>query len=229
VELKSQLPSGSSKRVFIVLANLLRLPPVVTGVDVVYCYLSTMPAEVAIYVHLLEMCWRSLCITVFVFHSRASRAGASPLELLLGACDPSYRPLSRGGAPSESRLLSNLRKLSLTIKKWKVHGADSTGLALEEDGEKVEVQWCYALTIDTKFRELCDLGNLYRNKAVRDMVDNQRNELVYVNAAAAKLDASVLIDVNGEPRAIRTQSQQSHWHYDEDTASIGSFFITSFT
>jgi hypothetical protein len=105
--LESKLPSGSGKRVFIALANLLRLPPVVTGVDVLYGYLSTIPAEMAIYVHLLEICWRSLCITVFVFHSRFSRVGASPLELLLGSCDPSYRPLGRGGACTEHQLLKN--------------------------------------------------------------------------------------------------------------------------
>jgi hypothetical protein len=225
-QLQSGLPLSSRNRVYIALCNALRLPPVVSGVHVVYCYLSTMPVEEALFVHLLEMCVRSPCIWLFVFHSRPSLRTASPLELLCAAFDPEIDPFDRRlERASEARLKTHLTsghasaalggRLQLRMQKWIVNNADANGTAVGGAGQEA----CYAVTIDANFRQHCDIGNLRRNPAVSALERSQRNG-VYVHAEAAMLEASALPDVGAGPNAIEEQCERSHWHYVQDTAFI---------
>lgn len=191
-----KLPQNLHSNVCIGLANVLKMFPVISNVDIVYCYLDTMVAKTAMIAHVLEMIVRSE-VKVFIFHSRecATQQTASALEVLATLLDPSFQIITdQGGRASEKQIFDHLvgshqscahgGKLNLGLHRLQVYNSDEFGQKVDDVADD-----CYILRICDKFRQFANLDNMYKNEQLSQIVTKERNSL-RVERKAARLDGS---------------------------------------
>jgi hypothetical protein len=229
----------------ITLGNVLRIPPVFKNVDAVYLYLGTIPTEAAIFSHVLHAGRRS-DFGLIVFHSRAAEDydTASCLELLCAAFDPEFKIVEGIGLRATEEMIfqhltgssescAHQGSLQLDLLRWEVHNADMNGEVVDE---KIK-EYCYALPIDAKFRQHCNLKNSSSYEHIRRNDERQRGG-IEVEAEAVIFDAALLTVVHDtDVAAVIEQSRRSHWHQIgdgdsspiEDWSYIGCFSHSSLT